>query len=229
MRAAALSLLVLRLYAQDPVAAYPNHYSIALDNQSVEVIRVHYGPHEKLGVHHHSKTPTVYVYLSDAGPVRFQHFEKEAFALTRPPTAKGAFRVSPGRVEVHTVENMGSASSDFLRVELKQIPLGRLKGAFRGMAPRSLSENRTAVEFKTPVGEVERVICAGPAACSVDPSPAPSLLVAFTAVRAATEGLEPGAVRWLPASARLTITPEGGPAHLLRILIPQPGERPLLR
>jgi hypothetical protein len=212
----------MRVCAQDPVAAYPRNYSVAFDNESVEVIRVHYGPHEKLGVHDHSKTPTIYVYLNDAGPVRFQHLEKEAFGLTRPPTAKGAFRVSPGRVEVHTVENMGSASSDFLRVELKQIPLGRLKEAFRGAAPGSLAENRTSMEFKTPVVEVQRVICA--AACSLDPSPAPSLLVAFTAFRAATDGLEPGAVRWLPSSAGLAITPGTSPAHMLRILIPQSGK-----
>jgi hypothetical protein len=202
------------------VAAYPKNYSIALENEAVAVVRVHYGPHEKLGVHDHSKTPTIYVYLSDSGPVQFQHFEEKGFALTRPPTAKGAFRVSPGRVEVHTVENLGATSSDFLRVELKQIPLGRLTQAFRGASPRSLSESRTSVEFKTPVVEVQRIIWAGSAACSVDPYPAPSLLVIFTAVHSAMQVLEPGAVRWLQSSEGLTITPVTGSAHLLRILIP---------
>jgi hypothetical protein len=208
--------------AQDPVTAYPNNYSIVLDNRAVQVLRVHYGPHEKLGVHDHSKNPTVYVYLNDAGPVRFQHIEKEAFALTRPPTAKGAFRISPGRLEEHTVENLGATSSDFLRVELKQVPLGRFKQAFRGPAPPTLSETRTSQEFKNPFVEVQRVVCVDASGCSVPPSERPSVLVSFTRFAAAKhEILDAGAVRWLAASEALTITPDhASPAHLLRILIP---------
>jgi len=217
IRAAVLFVLISIARAQDPVGTFPKNYSILLDNKAAEVIRVHYGPREKLGVHDHSINPTVYVYLNDAGPVRFQHFEEQGFTLTRPPTAKGAFRVSPGRLEKHTVENMGDASSDFLRVELKQIPLGRFKQAFRGPAPRSLSESGTSVEFKSPFVEVQRVVCVNSSACSIDPSPFPSVIVSFTPVRQ----LESGAVRWLPASEGMEITWDGAsPAHLLRIMIP---------
>ena len=223
LRLGTLVLLTLASVArgQDPVAAYPKNYSVALDNDLVTVVRVHYGPREKLGVHDHSKNPTVYVYLSDSGPVRFQHFEEQGFTLTRPATANGAFRISPGRLEQHSVENLGETSSDFLRVELKQIPLGRFKQAFRGAAPRSLSEIRASVEFKSPFVEVQRVICAGPQACSIDPAPAPSLIVAFTQVlEQQTDSLEPGAVRWLPSTKGLTIASRTGSAHLLRILVP---------
>jgi hypothetical protein len=192
----------------------------------VSVIRVHYGPHEKLGVHDHSKNPTIYVYLNDAGPVRFEHFEEHAFALTRPPTTKGAFRVSPGRQEQHTVENMGDASSDFLRVELKQIPLGLFKQAFRGPAPRTLAESRASIEFKNPYAEVQRVVCLD--SCPIDPSQAPSVIVAFTPMRVSKQQedvLESGAVRWLAPSQGLSITPNrGAPIHLLRILIPPAGQ-----
>ena len=88
------------------------------------MIRVHYGSHEKVGVHDHSAYPTVYVYLSDSPPVQFTHDEQPPFVLTRPPAKAGAFRLSPGRRERHSVENMGDTSSDFLRVELRQVPLG---------------------------------------------------------------------------------------------------------
>ena len=217
IRAAVLLVSVISsARAQDPVTAFPKNYSVLLDNSATEVIRVHYEPHAKLGVHDHSIDPTVYVYLNDAGPVRFQHFEEKDFTLTRPPTMKGAFRVSPGRLEKHTVENMGDASSDFLRVELKQIPLGRFKQAFRGPAPRSLAETRTSVEFKNQFVEIQRIVCVNSAACSIDPCPYPSVIVSFTAARQ----FESGAVRWLPAPEGLKIEQDGAsPVHLLRIVI----------
>jgi hypothetical protein len=81
---------------QDPMVAFPKNYSLALDNDVVSVIRVHYGLHERIGVHDHSKFPTIYVYLSDSGLVRFEHDEQPGIKLTRPPTTMGAFRVSPG-------------------------------------------------------------------------------------------------------------------------------------
>jgi hypothetical protein len=213
--------------AQDPVTTFPKNYSLALANSAVSVIRVHYGPHEKIGVHDHSQTPTVYVYLSDSGPVRFEHVEEKSFALTRPPTVEGSFRVSPGRLERHRVENMGDASSDFLRVELKQVPLGVLE-PFRGKAPRSLLPSRSSVEFTAPVLEIHRIICASSLGCTVKPSAAPSLIIAFTSLYMATgmaekhgEKLEAGAVRWLPSSEIASVGPDAAsPAHLLRILIP---------
>lgn len=99
--------------AQDPLTAFPKNYSRLFSNEAVDVIRVHYGPHERVGVHDHSELPTVYVYLSDSGPVRFQHDEVPPFTLVRKPVEKGSYRVSPGRLERHTVENLGDESSDF--------------------------------------------------------------------------------------------------------------------
>ena len=119
---------------QDPVVALPKNYSVAFENNLVSVIRVHYAPHERIAVHDHPKFPTVYVYLNGSGPVRFQHDEKPPFTIVRPPTATGAFRVSPGRLERHSVENLGNTNSDFLRVELKQVPLGHALESFRGKA-----------------------------------------------------------------------------------------------
>ena len=97
--------------AQEATRAFPKNYTVAFENDDVEVVRVHYGPHERVGVHDHSHHPTVYVYLKDAGPVRFTHFEEKPCSITRPPTGKGAFRVSPGRIERHTIENLGDTPS----------------------------------------------------------------------------------------------------------------------
>jgi hypothetical protein len=122
---------------------------------------------------------------------------------------------------------MGDASSDFLRVELKQIPLGGLK-PFRGKAPNSPLQSQNSVEFTAAALEIQRIICVGSFACSMKPSSAPSLIIAFTSLYLATgvaekqgEKLEAGTVRWLLSSEVATVRPyAASPAHLLRILVP---------
>ena len=144
LRVAVLMIVGLSLahaLAQDPTVAFPNNYRKVLDNADVVVLRVHYGPHETVVVHDHSDHPTVYVYLDDSGPVRFVH-EPENVILTRPPTHTGAYRVSPGRRERHSLVNLSDKPSDYLRVELKKVPLGTLKQEFRGSAPESLCRGR---------------------------------------------------------------------------------------
>ena len=208
--------------AQDPIAAYPKNYSLALDNDVVSVIRVHYEPRERIGVHDHSKFPTVYVYLSPSGPVRFEHDEKPAFRLTRPPLSTGAFRVSPGRMERHAVENLGDVSSDFLRVELKQIPLGSSLPPFRGRAPSSLSQSSQAVEYSGPQFDIQRVLCQPARQCQLDNSMSPSLLIAFSPLKLNennnVELLKNGDIKWLQGSHPTAVAAVSNlPAHLLRI------------
>ena len=211
--------------AQDPVVAFPKNYSLALDNDVVSVIRVHYGPHERIGVHDHSKFPTIYVYLSDSGSVRFEHDENPPFKLTRPPTITGAFRVSPGRIERHAVENLGDTSSDFLRVELKQVPLQSGVRPFRGKAPNSPLQGSRAVEYRSPGVDIQRIICAHGTPCNVDLPASPSLLIAFSPLKvmeddAAEQGelMRDGNVKWVPGSRAVSIVAaSSSPAHLLRI------------
>lgn len=112
--------------AQDPLKTLPDAYTRVFENSAVDVIRAYYRPHEKLTVHDHSQFPTVYVYLSSSGPVRFTHVEQNPFTMVRRPLQMGMFRVSPGRLEKHQVENLGDIPSEFLRVELKNVPLRSL-------------------------------------------------------------------------------------------------------
>ena len=39
--------------AQDPTKVEPKHYKLAFENEWVQVVDVHYGPHEKSGIHDH--------------------------------------------------------------------------------------------------------------------------------------------------------------------------------
>ncbi len=218
--------------AQDALKLPGKNYVVAFENSEVAVIRAHYGPHEKIPVHDHASFSTVFVYLSDSGPVRINHEEardasstKEA-PVTRPPTVEGAYRVAPGIVERHSIENLSDLSSDFLRVELKQVSL-KMKEPFRGKAPASLSVGEDVVEFSDPQVRIERVVCVGAEACVVKAADAPSLVVGFTEFTMTSdktkrkEMVDAGAVRWMQAGEGITVAAENaGMAHLLRISLP---------
>lgn len=213
----------LRAVAQDPTKAFPNNYRKVLENADVLVLRVHYGPHESVGVHDHSDHPTVYVYLNNSGPVRFTH-QPENVILTRPPTHAGAYRVSPGRPERHSLVNLSDRPSEYLRVELKKVPLGMIKHEYRGSPPAKPVEG-TATEFDDPVLRIERVVCDAGATCALPADASPSVLVAFSPAelmehRRGKVFPADSSTMWLArrkaASVRST---SAGPVQVLRIIL----------
>ncbi|HEY5381946.1 MAG TPA: hypothetical protein VIJ65_06800 [Acidobacteriaceae bacterium] len=170
----ARSLLVLILAAatasaaQNPVKAFPQNYKVVLDSPEFSVLRVHYRPHENVGLHDHSAYSTIYVYLNDSGPVRFQHSEEaKPFDIVRPPTHAGAFRVSPGRIERHSVENLSELPSDYLRIELKRFPPGTIAHEFRGSAPKPPLVPGTTVAYASPQLRIDRIICPSTGDCQL--------------------------------------------------------------
>jgi mannose-6-phosphate isomerase-like protein (cupin superfamily) len=207
------------LRAQDPTVRLPRAYKLLFENEHVRVIHVLYAPGERLPVHSHPDHPTVYVYLSDSGPVRFEHTEMDA--LTRRPVTTGAFRVSPGRPEKHAVTNLANVPSEFLRVELKAIPFNVAGLLHRGDRPFDLKVSGTTREFTHARLTVDRLIAAaGAAPVAVPPSTRGFLLVALTPSTLASGRLGAGEVRWCAAAERVTL--KGGdsaPAHVLRIEI----------
>ncbi len=210
-----------QLSGVDPLRVLPANYKLVLENAWVRVVHVRYGPHEKLPVHDHSERATVYVYLSDSPPVQFRHIEKPPFALTRPPQKAGAFRVSPGRLESHEVENLGDSESQFFRLELKQIPLGMQNLFQRGAVPAVLSTTRLAKEYVRPQLAIERVLVADHRAVSLDDAAIPSLLIAFSEARLPSAALHAGEIHWLDAGPTTTIdNADGSVAHLLRLEFP---------
>ena len=209
--------------AQDATVAYPKNYRHVFQNSAVDVIRVLYPAHGKVGVHDHSDYPTLYIYLSDSGPVRFTHEKPKSFVTTRPPAKVGSFRLAPGMRERHSVENLGTIDSEFLRVELKQIPQGVINQVARGAAPSSLSANEDKVELTNDDLRVERVVCVDAKGCPVKAENAPSLVVALAPQVMQESGtwkqVKLGDVQWLPAAKAETLKPEhaGTAAHVMRI------------
>src|ERR1700761_4232996 len=192
----------IALHAQDPLKTLPNNYRSIFDNPDVAVIHAHYGPHEKIPVQDHAAVSTVFVYLNDSSPVRIDHDGDKAFSVVRPPTVIGSFRVVAGMAERHSIENLGDKSSDFLRIELKQVsfPSGE---AFRGSAPQNVQQSLDAIEFKEAGVHIERIVCAAASNCSIKPTQSSSLLVAITPLSlvahegAQKQAIEAGAVHWL--------------------------------
>lgn len=97
--------------AQDPVKVDPDHYKVAVNNASVRVLKIHYGPHEKSKMHYHPNS--VAIPLTN-GKVIFwlpggKHNEVEMVAGQAMWTAAGR----------HNPENASDSDMDVILVELK--------------------------------------------------------------------------------------------------------------
>src|SRR5260370_38351871 len=105
-RSFCIALLVLFFcavaFAQDPTKVEPTHYKLAFENEYVQVVDVHYGPHEKSGRHSH---PGGVVVVITSGHLRFT----DENAKTQQVSAKpGEARWFPAFR--HNEENLGATS-----------------------------------------------------------------------------------------------------------------------
>ena len=109
--AACAVLTVQVALAQDPTQVEPRHYKLDFQNERVQVISVHYGPHEKSVMHDH---PGGVVVVITAGHLQFidpngkvhEVFAKPGEARWFPP-----FR--------HRVENVGDTPYNAVYVGIK--------------------------------------------------------------------------------------------------------------
>ncbi len=106
-----LCLVANAALAQDPTVVEPKHYILAFENDEVQVVDVHYGPHEKSKMHSHPGG--VVVYISE-GHLRFTD-EK---GIVKEVNAKpGESRFFPPFH--HRVENLSDKPFDAVYVGLK--------------------------------------------------------------------------------------------------------------
>ena len=109
--AAIVCLAVSAGLAQDPTKVEPRHYKLLFENERVQVVSVHYGPHEKSEMHDH---PGGVVVIVKGGHLRFtdqngkvtETFARAGEARWFPP-----FR--------HKVENVGDEPYDAVYVGIK--------------------------------------------------------------------------------------------------------------
>jgi quercetin dioxygenase-like cupin family protein len=100
--------------AQDPTVVEPTHYKVAFENDKVQVVDIHYGPHEKSALHAHPGGVVVYI---SAAHLRFTDQDgniKEVFAKP------GESRFFPPFK--HKVENLDDKPFDAVYIGLKTKP-----------------------------------------------------------------------------------------------------------
>jgi quercetin dioxygenase-like cupin family protein len=100
---------------QDPTKVEPKHYKLDFENDRVQVVSVHYGPHERSVMHDHpggvvvSLTEAHLRFTDENGKVR-EVFSKSGEARWYPP-----FK--------HRVENLGDTSYEAVYIGLKAKPV----------------------------------------------------------------------------------------------------------
>ena len=105
-----------------PMTAAPRNYRLEFENKFVRVIRATLAPRDHVPVHQHPTFPTVYVYLTDAGPARFTHITP-SYTIERAPVRAGGVRYNRNaHVETHVVDNLSDVASEYLRIEMKTTP-----------------------------------------------------------------------------------------------------------
>ena len=113
------SLCILALFfnysvtacAQDPTKAEPTHYKLAFENEYVQVVNVHYGPHEKSNLHAH---PGGVVVVLTAGHLRFTDENGKVQEVSAKP---GEARWFPPFK--HRVENLGDTAYSAVYIGVK--------------------------------------------------------------------------------------------------------------
>jgi quercetin dioxygenase-like cupin family protein len=98
-------------FAQDPTKVEPTHYKLAFENEYVQVVDVHYGPHEKSALHAH---PGGVVVVLTAGHLKFTDENGKTQEVFAKP---GESRWFPPFK--HKVENLGSTSYNAVYIGIK--------------------------------------------------------------------------------------------------------------
>ncbi len=109
----ATAVLILSALAlgQDPTKVEPAHYRLAFENEYVQVVNVHYGPHEKSSLHAH---PGGVVVVLTAGHLRFTDENgkvQEVFAKPGDPRWFPPFK--------HKVENLGETAYNAVYIGIR--------------------------------------------------------------------------------------------------------------
>lgn len=216
----ALAFIPIGLSAQDPFVVAGDHYHLVFENAWARASLVTYGPHESAPVHDHALTPTaIYIYVTDGGEFLFKHmtgFKVPGYTVRRPAVKAGAIRFAHSARETHSVQYLGDAPTEYIRIELRteapNIPIRNIR-----IPPPAMDPGRTAVlkEFENSQVRILRLICAAGEQCPVSANPDdPAIVTVMT-------GPDRGHVRWSPPR-------EQGPLDEVRVELktaPLPGHQ----
>lgn len=109
--AVVLSCVPQSLMAQDPVKVDSKHYSVVFENDSVRVLRIAFGPHEKSVMHEHPNG--VIVWLTDEST---HHTMPDGKTMDTKGKAGDA---APIPAMKHLPENIGDSRFEAILIEFK--------------------------------------------------------------------------------------------------------------
>lgn len=98
-------------FGQDPTKVEPKHYKLDFENDRVQVVSVHYGPHEKSSMHDH---PGGVVVVVTGGHLKFTDENGKVTDVYAKPGEARWF--APFK---HTVENVGDTAYNAVYVGLR--------------------------------------------------------------------------------------------------------------
>jgi quercetin dioxygenase-like cupin family protein len=122
--------------AQEAFKVEPTHYKLDFENDTVQVVNVHYGPHEKSSLHSHpggvvvTLTPGHLKFTDEHGKVRETH-SMAGEARWFPP-----FR--------HSVENLGDTPYNAVYIGIKNEQRSGLHGMAQGKNAKRVLDAKTA-------------------------------------------------------------------------------------
>jgi len=103
--------------AQDPTKVDPKHYTVEFENDTVRVLRIHYGPGEKSVMHSHPAA--IAVFLTDSNnKMTFPSGDSETKSVKA-----GDVQMTPAGA--HLPENVGDKPMELILVELKAKPAAK--------------------------------------------------------------------------------------------------------
>jgi quercetin dioxygenase-like cupin family protein len=107
-----LALSLVPAAAQDPVVVNPKLVKVEFENDQVRILRMRYGPHERLEMHSHPAKAEVQV---TDGVVRI--FTPDGKSRDDPGSAGQFFWLEP---TTHAVENLGNTPLEIIEIEMKK-------------------------------------------------------------------------------------------------------------
>lgn len=119
--------------AQDPTKVEPKHYKLQFENERVQVVNVHYGPHEKSEMHDH---PGGVVVVVTAGHLKFTD---QSGKVTEVHAKAGEARWFPPFK--HKVENLGDEpyNAVYIGIKGKATEVGGNRAEGSPLAPEELA------------------------------------------------------------------------------------------
>lgn len=134
--AAAIVCLAANLAAaQDPTKVEPKHYKLHFENDRVQVVDVHYGPHEKSEMHDH---PGGVVVVLSAGHLKFTDQNGK---ITEVYAKAGEARWFPPFK--HRVENLGDEAYNAVYIGIK----GKLAATAADRGPDSPADAQKMIQI----------------------------------------------------------------------------------